>query len=441
MKEFSPQGLPSGNEAQYNIKLKMDKNGEFKTKAMVKIKNISEDSWEELVFYFIPNIFTEDTLEQLGNSMDVPATVKINSIAVEDEPAKFIMDKDTLTIPLEATVQPGNSVEVNFSYQFTLPEEGLRFTKSNQNYHLAQFYPMIATYRDNKWNKEGYKFRGETYHTSFSDFKISYDIPKAYTFVSTSEDDSYPSQSSDTFEVNNVKEVFIAILKEPLVAEKQEGNINIRVFGLEDKKDLYKEVSEIASDALRYFQKNIGPYPFNQLDIVVDGPGMEYPGIVTVGSIYDKTVSDSAVKNMVVHEIAHQWFYGVVSNDPYHNAWLDEGFATFAQGLFHFSKSHEEVPYDNMLDQLNLIEDASLPVNLPLDKYDNSSHIYGKASTMMWLLFENRGGIEEAERFLKTYYDFYQYREVNTEEFVRFAQHYFNLEDTSEFENWLEIEK
>lgn len=39
------------------------------------------------------------------------------------------------------------------------------------------------------------------------------------------------------------------------------------------------------------------------------------------------------------------------------------------------------------------------------------------------------------------YYDVYRYKEVNTEEFVRFAKRYFKLEDNSEFEDWLEISK
>ncbi len=35
----------------------------------------------------------------------------------------------------------------------------------------------------------------------------------------------------------------------------------------------------------------------------------------------------------------------------------------------------------------------------------------------------------------------YKYKEVDTEEFVRFIKYYFNMGDTSEFENWLDIKK
>lgn len=36
---------------------------------------------------------------------------------------------------------------------------------------------------------------------------------------------------------------------------------------------------------------------------------MEYPGIVTVGSISQPI---KVLENYIVHEIAHQWFYGVI---------------------------------------------------------------------------------------------------------------------------------
>ena len=59
---------------------------------------------------------------------------------------------------------------------------------------------------------------------------------------------------------------------------------------------------------------------------------------------------------------------------------------------------------------------------------------------MLWNLFEARGGIERAEKFLKSYYEYYQYKEVDSEEFVRFAKYHFDLEDDSVFEDWLLLE-
>lgn len=439
--EFLSKPVPAGSDSQYDIDLKMTEDGIFHLNATVSIKNISQDSWSDLVFYFIPNIFTEETSLELQKPLKATAMVKVHNINLDGKKVDYHLDKDTLSIPLSKNLEPDSNVKVEFNYEFTLPEGGLRFTKHNGNYHLAQFYPMVATYRDHKWNKEEYRFKGETYHTTFSNFKVSYDIPEEYTFVSSSEVDGEPGNSNGIFEIENVKEIYIGILKDPTVIQKQTEDITIRVFGFEDKADLYREISEVAVDALAYFQEIIGPYPFAQLDIVIDSLGMEYPGIVTAYSIYDNgPVSPDSLKSMVIHEIAHQWFYGVISNDPYHNGWLDEGMATFAASLYHHSSTGEEINY-KLRNQITEMSEP-MPVNLPISQYgDNmSSYIYGRASTMLWNLFEARGGIERAEKFLKSYYEYYQYKEVDSEEFVRFAKYHFDLEDDSVFEDWLLLE-
>ncbi|MDP4085010.1 MAG: M1 family metallopeptidase, partial [Bacillota bacterium] len=381
-KAFSPRGLPSGNHSKYDISLTMNTEGRFHLESKILIKNLSDDKWNNLIFYFIPNMFTKNNSPQL----EFPSIVQFDKVAVNGKIVDFSLEKDTLNIPLASKLDHNKEVTVDFSYDFTLPENGYRFTEKNGNYYLAQFYPMVATYRNHKWNKEKYMTHGETYHTTFSDFKLSYDIPNEYTLVSTSENDQYPSKNKDGFEVKNVKEVFMAILRKPDVVEKKEGNINIRIFGNGYDKSLYYDLNETASDSLNYFQKNIGYYPFKQLDIVLNQMGMEYPGIVTAGSIQNLLqVNPTTLKYMVVHEIAHQWFYAVVNNDPYNEAWLDEGFADFAAKLYYFSKNKRNNPFESIP-----IEQLNLPVNMPLDKYtsNSSSYIYGKSEVMLWKLFE-----------------------------------------------------
>ncbi|MFI6675440.1 hypothetical protein [Kribbella sp. NPDC050469] len=48
--------------------------------------------------------------------------------------------------------------------------------------------------------------------------------------------------------------------------------------------------------------------------------GMEYPGFVLL----------NVAGSPVVHEVAHQWWYGIIGNNEYADPWLDEAFATYA---------------------------------------------------------------------------------------------------------------
>lgn len=387
---FEPKTKSSGSETQYEINLRMDDAGMLHVASTVNAQNTSDDTWEELVFYFIPNLFTERSSEQLENDLDVYADVQFQQVAVNGQTADYSLDLDTLHLPLDKLVEAGEKVHVEFSYELTFPEGGFRFTKLGENFHLAQFYPMLATFRDGEWNKEEYQFNGETYHTGFSDVKVWYEIPEGYTFVSTGED---RGQRVGTLEVDYVKEFFIAIVKNPAIIENKTDHVKIRVFGFEEEEDVYEELGEVAADALEYFQELMGPLPFEQLDLIMEGPGMEYPGIVTVGSFYEEPLPFEELEDTVVHEIAHQYFYGVISNDPYYAAWLDEGFAEFATSLYFWSASGEELPDVDMDKEL-----GAMPINLPLYEYDDdeedlmTDYIYGKSSLMLWKLIEKNGG-------------------------------------------------
>lgn len=424
--KFLPESKPSGHESEYIIDLKLNSNGKLQIHTTVNIINTSSDTWNSMIFYFIPNMFTKENSPELSK----PATHDFHRVSINGNMSDFHLMLDTLTIPLNESLEPGQEIKVQFIYDLTMPEEGLRFRKENENYYLAQFYPMIATYRDHQWNKKPYLPYGETYHTSFSDIIINYDIPDDYTIASTS-DKNRIDQSQDTLLAKNVKEVFIALLKNPEYVTVQNDHTTIRVFGNNQAQN--KEIANEAENVFSFYEDIIGPYPFQQLDIVIGTMGMEYPGIVTIGDMYDKQMSSDHVKQMVAHEIAHQWFYGVINNDPYHDAWLDEGFATFAQGLYYYSTSKEEPDYDEFSEQLESLKEY--PIDLPLNQYPNnpSNYIYGKSTAMLWKLFEHRGGIEKAEDFLKDYFQYYKYKEIDTKEFIRFAEYYFDTEFDSFF--------
>lgn len=82
-----------------------------------------------------------------------------------------------------------------------------------------------------------------------------------------------------------------------------------------------------AQKSVSTFSASFGPYPYPELDVVLgafpDFGGMEYP-----------TIAFSEVDRWTVaHEIAHQWWYGLVGNDQYAEPWLDESLATWSEEL------------------------------------------------------------------------------------------------------------
>ncbi len=89
--------------------------------------------------------------------------------------------------------------------------------------------------------------------------------------------------------------------------------------------------------ALQHYSEWFGPYPYDHLTIVdpafqSDADGMEYPTLITVGTswLLPAELTFSAPDETAIHEAGHQWFYGIVGNNEFEDAWMDEGINTYA---------------------------------------------------------------------------------------------------------------
>lgn len=92
-----------------------------------------------------------------------------------------------------------------------------------------------------------------------------------------------------------------------------------------------------ARDALAFYSEWVGPYSYEKLANVQSnsvGGGMESASAIfyAPGSV----VGDRNVRwrNVIIHEIAHQWFGNAVTERDWNDVWLSEGFATYFTSLF-----------------------------------------------------------------------------------------------------------
>jgi hypothetical protein len=79
--------------------------------------------------------------------------------------------------------------------------------------------------------------------------------------------------------------------------------------------------------AIADLEQRLGPFPYATLTVPLlpdYGGGIEYPS-----SILMATTS----RDVLVHEVAHMYFYGMVGNSQFRDPWLDEAFATYAEEL------------------------------------------------------------------------------------------------------------
>jgi hypothetical protein len=88
---------------------------------------------------------------------------------------------------------------------------------------------------------------------------------------------------------------------------------------------------------LKYSQWN-GDYPYNQVTAVDGtisaGGGMEYPNVTVIGGVSNK----EALEVVIVHEVGHNWFYGILGSNERDFGWMDEGLNTLNEMRYVASK-------------------------------------------------------------------------------------------------------
>jgi hypothetical protein len=95
--------------------------------------------------------------------------------------------------------------------------------------------------------------------------------------------------------------------------------------------DRYLEATKIA---LRTYGTWSAPYPYPQITVVdpawgSSSGGMEYPTLFTGGASVFAPEELQSPEGVTIHEAGHQFWYGLVANNEFEEAWLDEGFNTY----------------------------------------------------------------------------------------------------------------
>jgi hypothetical protein len=115
--------------------------------------------------------------------------------------------------------------------------------------------------------------------------------------------------------------------------------IQVRAYYLAHDQAAARRMLAYAVDALQVFEAQFGPYPYRVLNVFQSTTsigGIEYP--MAVG-VTPQRGDEAYFEWLTAHEVAHQWWYGLVGNVPTRDAWLDEGLAQYAT-LMYFEQIH-----------------------------------------------------------------------------------------------------
>ena len=123
-------------------------------------------------------------------------------------------------------------------------------------------------------------------------------------------------------------------VRKETVAPKGLPKVDVLLFLQPDHRRSRERYLRAAREGLALFGTWLTPYPYPALTIVDPPTGsgaeaMEYPTLFTGGTAWLSPASGGEPGALVLHELAHQWFQGMVATDETSEAHLDEGLVSW----------------------------------------------------------------------------------------------------------------
>ena len=304
---------------------------------------------KEIYFHLYPNVFRNWKWEEEARPKKT-GYLKVSNVKVNGKQAKHQTEETVLKVDSPEAVPSGKPVQVEMSYELMLPEGGTRLNTFKKTAFLAQWYPMLAVYDESGWHTDPYTSIGDPFYSRMSDFEVTFDLPKGYRLI-TSAEDTKSTTMPVTVRQENIRDFAAVISKDYQMIEGKAGKTKVNTFYLKGMEKVAPTLHEAAIASMKYFSEQFGPYPYREIDLVLGETGhgiagMEYPGLVTsIPYIVTRDGQKPAI-NVVAHEVAHQWWYGIVGNNQVKEPWLDEGLTTFSEMLFmskHLGEDEKEL--------------------------------------------------------------------------------------------------
>jgi hypothetical protein len=259
---------------------------------------------------------------------------RVSAITINGKAQKLIEHETILEVQLTNPIAPKTSAKLSLVFESQVPKQIRRTGRDNAEgvrYSMSQWYPKMVEYDYQGWNTNPYIAR--EFHGVWGNFDVSLQLDKNYTVAATGVLQN-PNAVANTqglktwnFKGNNIHDfVWVADDQFKHLSKEVRKGLTLHVYYKEKdaKSDsAWANVLYAAEKALPYIEKNFGAYPYPQYSFIQGGDGgMEYAMA---------TLIKGPSLGTVFHEWMHNWYQQILGSNESLFAWMDEGFATFAE--------------------------------------------------------------------------------------------------------------
>ncbi|MBA3828049.1 MAG: M1 family peptidase [Taibaiella sp.] len=335
--------------------------------------NNSPDTLRYVYFHLYQNAFIKGShlhdLEKvskikarMGNYEQQGLGTQVTDIKVDDKTAATELDNTILKVYLPNPLPPGHKTEFRMGFT-TYYDNGATRRRMQmwdawgyKHYNGVQWYPKISVY-DSKFGWDTYQHLNKEFYGDFGSFDVKLSFASNYVVEATgvlqNKQDVLPDTLRQKLDIKNFADKKWnekpSIITPYNKAERKTwiyhaDNVHDFAFTADPSYRIgttywndvecvalvqephaagWQNAAEYVAKIIKTFSEDIGRYQYPKMVAADAQDGMEYPMLTLDGG------RDPAYRGLLVHEIGHNWFYGMVGNNETYRAALDEGFTQF----------------------------------------------------------------------------------------------------------------
>ena len=340
-------------------------------------------------------------------------------------------DENILKIYIDE-LYPDEFFEFEIGFRVKLANVNHRLGYGVNTVNVCNYYPILCVYENGEYVTNLYDSNGDPFYSLVANYSVDITYSKNYVLASSGEQKTREDNGRLTtiIKANNVRDFAMVLSSKFEVIKEVYDGINLQYYFYDDQNA--KSTVEVIKRVLD-MNKKYGKYPYSNISVVqasfVHG-GMEYPNIVLIS---DDLADYDTYINVVVHELCHQWWYGVVGNNQYSFGFLDEGLTDYNTAKFYdlyseYNHSSEEIFNNAEKAYVNFVKIYSdvkpdFSTNIVRDLCDfetESEYVYLSyvKSMLMFASLEKLIGLRRFDLCLKYYYETYKFKVATPDDLI-----------------------
>jgi len=374
--------------------------------------------------------------------------LKVTSLTQDNQAVSYVEEGTILVVELNKPIPAGGKTTFEMTFNGQVPIQIRRSGRNSSEgvaLSMSQWYPKLAEYDFEGWHADPYIAR--EFHGVWGDFDVKLTLDKKYVVGGTGYLQN-PEEIGHGYETPGSKikktkgKTLTWHFKAPMVHDfmwaadpdylhdtlKVENGPILHFFYKNDKEIIenWKKLQPKTAEAMQFFNKNIGDYPYEQYSVIQGGDGgMEYAmsTLITGGRNFGSLVG------VMVHEMAHSWFQHVLASNESKHEWMDEGFTSFISALCmdQIMDQKKENPFASSYQgYYNLVASGKeQPQTTHSDRYE-LNFAYGVAAYSKGAIFLSQLGYiigqDKLMETLRKYYQDFQFKHPTPNDIKRTAE-------------------